>query len=241
MKLTRYQLKNNELSRLKIVFVTDWHLAANRLEKWRVQKIIDQINAQKADIVLLGGDYVNGHKRSSAMNADEMQRFFKQIQPPVYAVLGNHDSYYGKNDVIRILAGAGVHVLDNTSVSFNLKGRQITLAGIADFYTDSPDVSKSLKNGGENIILLTHSPDSFSLLEKNWAQLAVVLAGHTHGGQIVFPFVGAPFVPLDVDKRFKYGLFYQHGTPLIVSRGLGTSLLPIRFNCVPEIVVVDFK
>lgn len=238
LEITHYKLPNKDLAGIKLVFVSDLHFGNYVFENYRSYKIIEAINSQQADVVLLGGDYVNGHTQKSAMPLSKTASVLQTINTPAYAVLGNHDSYYGKNDILHLFQKINIPVLDNKSTHIQLKGKTLSIAGIADYYTDTPNIDLALKEAQKPTIFLTHSPDALSLQKIN---AALILAGHTHGGQIVLPYIGAPIVPLENDKRYMQGLFYENNTPIIISRGLGTSMLPLRFNSVPEITVIEFE
>ena len=237
LKITHYKLKNETLSGNKIIFASDFHFGTNPLENYRLKKILQTIKCQNANLILLGGDYVKGHTKTTAISPKELAAFLQEIPHPVYAILGNHDSYYGKDDILQIFKQASVPVLDNENRQIILRGKKIAIAGLADYYTDEPNLQKAMKGMGDVVILLTHTPD---ILAQNNIKADLILAGHTHGGQVVLPLIGAPVVPLDDNKKYRYGLFYEKSTPIIVSSGLGTSLLPVRFNNVPEIVVIEF-
>ena len=238
LKITSYNLKNPQLSGIKIVFATDFHIAPYKWEKWRLQRIIKTINEQNPDLVILGGDYVNRHNKTGTMPPEDIAEALQQIKAPKVAVLGNHDSYYGKNEVMAALKEAEIPVLDNRSIKLNLKSRKIYIAGVSDYDTDKPDVEKASKNTKSPLIFVTHSPDIFVNLG---CKADVAFAGHTHGGQIVLPFWGALVINTATGRKYTYGLFYEDDKPLIVSSGLGTSVLPIRFNNRPEIVTVNFE
>lgn len=237
LKITHYRLQNDKLAGVKVVYATDFHFGTKPLEKYRAQKIIAAINQQQADLVLLGGDFVNGHNKESAMAENDLVDFLKQVSRPVYAVLGNHDGYYGKNDILQLFEKADVPVLDNENKEIRLKDKKITIAGVADYYTDVPDFAKAMEGARSPVVLLSHTPDA---VPDEKIATDLILAGHTHGGQVVLPFIGAPVVPLHSGRKYWYGLFFENNTPMIVSNGLGTSLLQVRFNNVPEIVVVEF-
>ena len=237
LKITSYNLENSRLSGIKIVFVSDFHVARHKWEKWRLQKIIDNINEQNPDLVILGGDYVNRHSKTTTMLPKDIVNELMQIRAPKVAVLGNHDSYYGKKEVLSAFENAEISVLDNRNIKLNLRDKEVYIAGVSDYDTDTPDIEKALKNVKKPLIFVTHSPDVFVDLNSD---TDVVLAGHTHGGQIVVPFLGALVVNAEVGKQHVYGLSYKSGRPMIVSSGLGTSIVPVRFNNLPEIVVVNF-
>lgn len=240
LETVRYTLKNTNLRGLKIVMATDWHMAPYSFEKKRLHRIIDEINNQNADMVILGGDYVNGHKASSAMPITDIVAAFKKIKSRygTFAVFGNHDVLYGKSAVIKAFADADIPLLQNSNMSVDTPNGRIYLAGVLDYSEDKPDIAKSLQGTTEPTILISHSPDVFPKVKQ---PIDLMLSGHTHGGQVVFPLIGALLVPSDYGQKYRYGLINENGNTLIVSKGLGTSLLPIRFNCKPEIVVIEFE
>lgn len=239
LQITRYKLSHPYLKGLKIVFATDFHIGKNSREQKRLQNIISTINIEVPDLILLGGDYVKGHKKTSTLPPDIIAKQLGNLQSVygIYAVLGNHDSYYGKKIIKQALQNAGIHVFDNSSLKLQINGKPLYLAGINDYYTDRYDIKKALANTDYPLILLSHSPDTFPEIPQN----TFVLAGHTHGGQIVFPFIGPLLIPSDYGRRYKYGHIVSESKQMIVSRGLGTSLLPLRLNCKPEIVVIEFQ
>lgn len=240
LETVRYTLKNDKLSGLKIVMATDLHIAPYSFEKKRLHRIIREVNALDADIVILGGDYVNGHKTSSAMPITDIAAELKNLKSRygTFAILGNHDVMYGKQAVIKAFTDAGIPLLQNSNTFVDTPNGRLYIAGVNDYSEDVPDVKKALEGTTAPTILLSHSPDVFPQIKQ---PVDLMLSGHTHGGQIVFPFVGALLVPSDYGQRYRYGLIKENGNTLIVSKGLGTSMLPIRFNCKPEIVVIEFE
>lgn len=238
LKISTYDLKNPQLSGLKIVFATDFHIAPYAWEKWRLNRVIKAINKQNADLVILGGDYVNRHSRKSTMLPSEIAAKLQEINAVKVAVLGNHDSYYGKQEVKQALEDVAIPVLDNNSTKINLQGKEVYIAGVSDYDTNKPDIAKAMENTKSPLIFITHSPDVFSNLK---GEADIAFAGHTHGGQIVLPLWGALVINTDSGRKYAYGLIYENDTPHIVSSGFGTSILPLRFNNRPEIVAVTFK
>ena len=234
--IQKQKLNIPELKGLKIVFASDWHIAP--WEKWRLKKIIREINAQQPDIILLGGDFVKGHRFASSMKPEKIAAELGKLKAPlgVYAVLGNHDWYLDGKKVRQALEKNGIRVLENENLLLEAKGNKFYLAGLADKITRRPDIEKTLKSTTKPTILLTHNPDVFPELPTD---PDLILAGHTHGGQVVLPFVGPLIVPSDFGTRFAAGEFDENGKRMIVSKGLGTSLLPLRFNCLPEILVLE--
>jgi predicted MPP superfamily phosphohydrolase len=227
-------LKDSNLADLKIVFASDFHIKP--YEKYRLTKIVKKINRQNPDIVLLGGDYVSGHDASFTMSPEKIASELRKINSKygTVAVMGNHDGWQGKYGIIKALENAGITVLENSNKNFD----RFTIVGIEDLQTGNPNIEKALKNADKNIILLTHNPDMFPLVPNN---VRLVLAGHLHGGQIMISGITPAYIPSQYGMKYRYGLIEENGKTLYTSNGLGTSILPVRFNSVPEIVVIEFS
>ena len=237
LKTKIYQLKNNQLKGLKIAFISDIHASPKQHE--HLKEIVKQVNSHKPDIILLGGDFVKGHGIESSMPikqiADELGNF--QAKYGVWGVLGNHDWWYGGEKIAQILKQNGINILMNENVLINNPIKPFYLAGIEDLTTRSPDLFKALNNTQKPVILLSHNPDIFPKVP---SQVFLTLAGHTHGGQINIPFYGPIFTSSKFGKEYAYGKIEENGHTLIVTKGIGTSILPMRFFCAPEIVIIEF-
>lgn len=230
LTVKRIKVKCEKLKGLRIVFASDFHFKP--YEKYRLKKIVREINSQEADIILLGGDYVNGHKRGNTLDTEVIANGFGSLKSKygTIAVMGNHDGWQGKKDIIEAFEKEGITVLENSSVDFGT----FSVAGVEDLQTGSPDIEKTVRNIQTPIILLSHTPDIIEKLPKN---ILLTLCGHTHGGQVR---LGKPLVvPSKYGTKYAYGTYNTEGGQMIVSRGLGTSILPLRFNCPPEILVID--
>lgn len=237
LTVRHYHIKNSELKGIKIVFVSDFHVLKNQ-EK-RLDKIIEKINTQKPDIVLLGGDYIKADYPEKSMDIKTIAKHLSQIKPKytTLAVLGNHDYLYGMNRVKYELEKNNIKVLMNENVPFTIGQKTLYIAGIEDFWEGHPNINKSLKSTKEPVILLSHNPDVFPQIPP---EVDLTLSGHTHGGQVVLPIFGAPIVPSDYGNKYAQGFVTENNKKMIVTKGLGTSILPIRLNCLPEIIVIDF-
>ena len=135
--------------------------------------------------------------------------------------------------IIRTLNNNGITVLVNENVRIG----DITIAGVDDLQTGSPDSKKALRGCLGKTILMTHNPDVYSDLDK---KVDLILAGHVHGGQVRMPFVGALIAPSKFGTKFaQKHVFKETQNTMIVSRGLGTSILSLRFCCFPEIIVIN--
>ena len=149
------------------------------------------------------------------------------------SVIGNHDGWQGKYRMIKSLANNGITVLENSNKDFG----KFSIAGVADMQTGNPDISRALDGAGKNVILLSHTPDVFPSVPDN---VVLTLAGHLHGGQTDYPFRGTAFIPSIYGRKYLYGIIKENSKLLFTSKGLGNSILPVRFNCAPEIVVIEF-
>ncbi len=232
LTIKHVRIKNEKLNGLKIVFATDFHFKP--YEKYRLKRIVRAINKQNADIILLGGDYVNGHKKGANLDVNIIAKEFSDMKSKngTFAVMGNHDGWQGRHEIIDLFEKNGIEVLENRCKNFE----KFTIAGVEDLQTANPDIEKALKEAEQPVILLSHTPDIISEVPDG---TVLTLAGHTHGGQVVFhkPIT----VPSKYGTKYAYGLFATDCGKMFVSKGLGTSILPLRFNCLPEIVVIEFE
>jgi predicted MPP superfamily phosphohydrolase len=157
----------------------------------------------------------------------------------VYAVIGNHDWWYDEQKVRAEFERAGIKFLENEAVSFDVNGEKIWLLGIEDFWKNHRvEVSGAMQRiePKKNIIAITHNPDS---LLHSPAEISLMLAGHSHGGQVKFPFYGA--AALVNDPRFMKGEAIVDGKHIFVTSGVGCSGPPVRFGVPPEIVVLQIE
>ena len=224
----RHKLDIQGLKNMKIVFVSDFHIAKGDLK--RLRKIVNAINKEEPDLVLSGGDYIKGHTGRSTLDINILAQELSNIKAPVITVLGNHDCLYGKEEVKRILEENGITVLDNSNTKFG----DLYIAGVDDLKTGSPDSKKALDGTQEPRILLTHTPDVYYDIKDD---VNLILAGHVHGGQVSFPLIGAPIVPSKYGSKFAGGFIKETNNTMFITKGLGTSILTVRFCSIPEIVV----
>lgn len=235
LEVTRYTIKDNALAGVRVVFLTDFHLKKHDFN--RLDKIIKLTNRQNPDLVLLGGDYANGTNIKSMMNIELAAQKLALINAPLYTVLGNHDWTSNGKIISRALAENGIRVLENSSMRTMAKRKYVDIIGLADLKTRKPDIEKAFRRTIKPRIVITHNPDIYYDIMED---ASLILAGHTHGGQFVLPFSPPLFVPSKFGSQFASGLIDTTNNKMIISKGLGTSILPVRFNCKPEIVVIDF-
>ena len=196
------------------------------------------ILAQKPDIIFFTGDLVNN-------TADEMDTFtdvFSKLKAPlgVYSVLGNHDWWYDGQKVRAALEQNGIKVLDDEVAEVKWRDRSFWLVGLADLWTRPQHIAETIARApqGKPVIALTHNPDIFPEIPRT---VPLLLAGHTHGGQVNLPFIGRPIEPSVFGQRYAAGHVFENDHHLFVTTGIGISILPVRFRVPPEIVLLTLK
>ncbi len=238
---------------LRMVLVADVHACRPWMAPERIREIVATANGLGGDVILALGDYVSGIGqtfRSGRVKASEWGAALAALKAPlgVHAVLGNHDWWSDPEAVKTALEEAGIPVYQN---------RALKLGGETPFWLAGTDsmVAHPLGHGrfkGEDdlpgtlaqitddapAVLMAHEPDLFVDVPDRFA---VTLSGHTHGGQVRLPFFGRPVIPSAYGERFAYGHISEGGRDLVVSAGLGCSILPIRFGVPPEITVVTLR
>jgi predicted MPP superfamily phosphohydrolase len=246
---------------LKIVAIADIHGGSNGADAAQIRRVVELANSQNADIVVLLGDYVS-HSQVNGLNADSpigmpMNEVADNLaglkaKYGVYAVLGNHDGWYGDARIAGELERVGYKVLRNQIATIERTGKALRLLGLNDhlklnsWYTFDSDVRKVIKDdgGSGDIIVLEHSPDIHFILNYHKTlgdDYKLMLAGHTHGGQIWLPVLGRPIVPTSYGQKYAAGHIFDGGKDMFVTTGVGTSILPFRFMVPPEIAVLTLR
>jgi len=246
---------------LKFVLISDIHGGSNGASAEQIRRVVETTNAQNPDVVVLLGDYVSQgmtrqpvHERPLRMPMSEVADNLAGLKSRygVFAVLGNHDGWYGDDEISAELTRVGYRVLRNEIAVIQRNGKSLRLLGLKDhlqldswrqFDMTVRSVVNSYPKDGQ-IVVLEHSPDILYILNY-WKHLnpdlKLMLAGHTHGGQVWLPVVGPPLVPSSVGQRYAQGHVEEEGVHMFVTSGVGTSLLPFRFMVPPEVAVVTIK
>jgi predicted MPP superfamily phosphohydrolase len=212
------------------------------------QGLISKIEAIGPDMIAVTGDLIDARHTNTAVAMEFIEAAVKIA--PVYFVTGNHEAWSGEYEALKQqLIQAGVNVLDGKVEEVAYKGEQITLLGIEDpsfsersaYVGDQETVDESIKelvyDKAGYSILLSHRPEVFSIYAAN--EVNLVLTGHAHGGQFRIPFVGGVVAPdQGLFPQYTSGVFIENDTQMVVSRGLGNSIIPFRINNRPELVVV---
>jgi predicted MPP superfamily phosphohydrolase len=238
--------------RLSITVIADLHAGGPNMGVERIRGIVDTANTLRSDIVVLLGDFFATHRFVDprvphAVWAAELKR----LRAPfgIWAVLGNHDWWYDVDGVRKALADVDIPLLENQAVPLGEPGNRFWLAGLGDQIAhrlgqgrfrgedDLPGTLARVRTD-DPVLLLVHEPDIFPQVPD---RVALTLAGHTHGGQLRVPYLWPHFVPSAYGARYAYGHIVEDHRHMIVSAGLGTSILPVRLGVPPEIVHVEVR
>jgi hypothetical protein len=232
-----YALPGYDGRALTALLISDLHVAGPDMPPERLSRIVAQINALRPDLVLIAGDLVSdkrtGTRRYSMAEAVAPLAALRPRLATV-AVLGNHDHWRSAGEAVAALEAAAITVLSNDAVRIG----PIAVGGLDDDYTSRADLPRTLarqREIGGVPVLLSHSPDPFPELP---AGPMLMLAGHTHCGQIRLPLIGALSTMSDSGDRYACGLVREKGRTLIVGAGVGTSILPLRLGAVPDMWLI---
>lgn len=222
----------------RLVLLSDTHVSGPDTPPERLDRVVAMVNSLGPDIVLLAGDYI-----STKTLATRYYSLVEAIRPlaairtsqGVVAVLGNHDHWANATSARRALHRAGVRLLDNDATRLG----PIALGGVDDDFTNRADlvaVAGKLSTLGGVPVLLSHSPDVFAYAP-GW--IGLVVAGHTHCGQIVLPWLGAIATASRYGQRYRCGVIRDGRRTMIVTAGIGTSIMPLRLGARPDLWVID--
>lgn len=237
---------------LKIGQITDIH-AGPLVPRGLIKDGVDLIMSSRPDLIVLTGDFVSastkilwtkygGFKEKNYQYCiEELSRLNAPLG--VFASLGNHDFWSGPEVADKIVSGLkniGVRVLRNEFQTLRRGRESLDIIGVDDYWEDSYNLSNALKNISERTcrILISHNPDVNEDVENLKEDIDLIISGHTHGGQIVFPVVGALYTPSPFGQKYLAGLVRDGNRQTYVSRGLGHFFVPIRFNCPPDVSVL---
>jgi uncharacterized protein len=244
LKIVRHAVTSEKWTAppMRIVLLTDIHATKIWMTPDHIERIAKRANSLKPDIILLIGDYVATHPLARDVNTQKLAAALDHLSAPcgVYGVWGNHD--WQENHVARFAPAfkrTKLIMLENEARAVSCKEARVIIAGLADQWNRRVDVSSALADAHQlPTIVMMHQPDLFPDMPES---VALTVAGHTHGGQVRVPFYGALTVPSKFGTKYQQGHYREDGRQMVVSPGLGMSILPIRFNAVPEITVIDIS
>ena len=242
IKITEIEINSADVpdsfSGTKIVFISDIHLGPY-LSSRRLSGIVNRINEIKPEMIILGGDYVHYRSKYIAPVFSELGKLRADLG--VFAVLGNHDHYADADLTKKVMVKYGINSIDNQSFWVRKGADSIKIGGVGDLQEDI-QVPENTLNGLKKedfAILVTHQPDYIENLNADLIDLT--LSGHTHGGQITFFGWWAPILPSNFGQKYRYGLVSSGKMKSYISSGVGTVLVPFRFFCRPEIVIIKLE
>jgi predicted MPP superfamily phosphohydrolase len=235
--------------KLTITVIADLHAGGPDMTLPHIRHVIDKANALQSDLVVLLGDFKAWYRfKTEPVDDPIWAEQLARLNAPlgIWAILGNHDWWHDITGVRTALAHVGIPLLENDAVLLGSAGQQFWLAGLGDQLAhrirrgkfrgvdDLPGTLARVKTD-DPVLLLAHEPDIFPAVPE---RVSLTLAGHTHGGQIRLPLVWPHLVPSKYGARFAYGHIIEQDRHMIVSGGLGTSIVPARLGVPPEIVHV---
>lgn len=221
---------------VRVAWLADFHVQGPDMPPERLARIVEQVNAQHPDLVLLGGDFVGDRTLGSQYPTAEIVAPLRGLRSRLgtIAVLGNHDYWRNGPEVRAALTRIGVRVLANQAV----QAGPLVIGGLDDPRTDhnrDNETYAAMRALPGARVLLSHGPDPFATLPPD---IGLMLAGHTHCGQIRLPLYGALTTDSAYGERYACGFIEENGRKLIVTAGLGASILPLRLGAPPDFWMV---
>lgn len=247
IKRTEFQIRTTkDVPTQKIVFLSDLQFDQRKgetaFEEKMLSNVVAKVNEENADVVLLGGDYLNYPEHT-----DIIAKYLEQIKAKSYVIgiLGNHDyPALHEYNLIEKFEAAGVVMLENETATLNKN--KLSICGIEDLWFGEPSTGNCTETDDTFNILLSHNPDFFAeVSEVDVKAFDLGLSGHLHAGQITFFGLRAfsKILPSKYGERFRYGLKENEVIPVYITSGLGGTVFgqPIRFGAKPEIVVIALE
>jgi predicted MPP superfamily phosphohydrolase len=236
------------LDGLRLAHLTDLH-HKHFAEAYYLRRVVEEVNRLAPDLVLLTGDFVSelrfGTRLRSSLNSVPCANILAGLQcAHRWAVLGNHDALVDPAVITHNLEMHGFPVLNNAFAAFERNGARLWIAGVRSSTEDHPDlhaaVPAEMLESADPVLLLAHEPDFADQVVLH-GPVDLMLSGHTHGGQVRLPLLGAAKLPRG-GRKYVEGLFrFPNGMQLYVNRGIGSMKLPIRFRCRPEIAMLTLR
>ena len=229
---------------LRVAVLTDLHVGSpfNGIDNLR--RVVDLTNAARPDLICILGDLViQGVIGGNFVSPEDIARELARLHSAVgtFAVLGNHDGWLDRDRVRGALTANAVRMVEDTAVRVDTPAGAVFVAGVSDLWTGPHDLAAALSavtSDREPVLLLTHNPDVFPSVPE---RVTLTIAGHTHGGQVKLPWIGAPIVPSRFGERFAAGHVIEGGRHLFVATGVGTSIMPIRFRVPPAVTMLRLE
>ena len=228
---------------LRVGLLADIHGGGRHVYARKVREVVEAVGAASPDIILIAGDFTVGSPAYADRSAGERAAIdaahaeLARLDAPlgVYAVLGNHDHTFGASLTRTRMERLGLRMIDNAVVDLG----EVCVIGLADEWHGRPDptVERDCPDDRTRLVV-AHNPDTLFELRRRHALL---VAGHTHGGQINIPVLGRRVTATRAGRAYAYGAMTIAGSPAFVTAGVGTSVLPARFRAPPEVVLIDLR
>lgn len=228
---------------IKVAVIADLHVGSPFIDIDQVVEIVKLTNAQSPDLIVLPGDFVvQDVPGGTAVDPTTIAKTLSGLNATlgVWGVLGNHDRWHGATVVRNSFEASGIPMLENRSVPLTHRGIKLWLVGISDYSEKKHDFDRAFSEvpKAAPFLAMTHSPDVFPLYPY---RSGLLIASHTHGGQVNLPFLGRLVVPSRYKDRYAAGIIQEDRKRMFVSSGIGTSILPVRFRVPPEISILNLR
>lgn len=223
---------------LRVVQLSDFH-RGKHVDERQIAKAGEIARGLSPDLVVLTGDFVTGSAAFIGSCLEALGRIPSALG--TFAVLGNHDWWTGGDLITEALQEASIHVLSNAAVRLGKVNAPLWLLGVEDLWSPGFSLSRAVhavEHSGTTI-LLCHNPDVLPRAARHGLDL--VLSGHTHGGQVCLPGIGAVLLPIEGDRSLARGLHQRGKTQIFVTTGIGLVSPPIRINCPPEVAAITLR
>jgi len=236
LQIYQYEIMLDDLpmDQLRVVHLSDLHVN-HAIPAEYYHSVVNQASKAEPDLIFISGDFVTSWKYLSLLS-DILKPL--KARAGIYAILGNHDYWVGKDGVLNVLAAAGITMLGDQTESIQMNGNaSITLCGYERPWGGRKELPEL--DEGEFALALSHTADHIYKL--NHSGIRAVFSGHYHAGQFQVPFFGPVVIPSAYGRRFAHGHYKVNGTHLFVSAGIGADEPSLRLYCPPDLFVVDFK
>ncbi|HSJ87930.1 MAG TPA: metallophosphoesterase [Anaerolineales bacterium] len=245
-QVERVRLKLKRLPRsfsgIRIAQISDIHMGG-WMNQERLQEVMDLITEEKPDVLLITGDFLIGHQFDET-SPQLLQDLITVLSPlsqaiPTFAVLGNHDYWTNAEAVRNMFSTCGIRDLTNTVFTLTRANVHLHICGVDDIWEGVPNLELIASQLTYNSvsILLAHEPD-FADKSARTGSFDLQVSGHSHGGQVVLPFLGPPIRPY-LGRKYPSGLYKIGEMYQYTNRGVGMAGLPVRWNCRPEITIFE--
>ncbi|MBZ9687028.1 metallophosphoesterase [Clostridium estertheticum] len=247
-RVRRIKVANSKIpkgfKKFKIIFISDIHYG-KFFRAQRLINVVNRINKLEADIIIIGGDYLDISVKSKRDVSSYLDKEFDTLRRlkaklGIYTVLGNHDYYNRRDALLNEINSSSFKLLKNTKAFINIGKDSIELIGVDDLFEGNPKVNVLKENNNNFTIAISHNPDFFGNY-KNLINYDLGLAGHTHGGQINFFGLYAPYTSSKYGQKYLKKIVHEENRDIILTRGIGNGMLPIRFFAMPEILEINLE